>query len=611
MILQLQSEPDRSRRLIRFGGPGVIAIVTLSMLYWSWGTWPDPLVDFGTHLYVPWQLSLGKVLYRDVAYYNGPFSPYFNSLMFRIVGVSIRTLVGVNLLILTATMILAYRLTMRAGGREIAAIGGLTFVLFFGFGQIVLIGNYNWLTPYAHELTHGTALGLLAIACVNAHQRKGTLLWISAAGAAAGCAFLTKAEPAAAALPAIFIQLLAGWWGQRAGRTMIATSTAVIVGSFLAMPVLAWILLSQAMSPTRALAGVLGSWPWVFDRRVTSLAFYQNITGLNDVSGNLATLVRWTLAYAVLLGAGVILGFAARRAARIVSASAFAVVLAGLLWRLHQINWTGMLTPLPICLLIAFCLAAAGVVRRQGEANYLALRAALIVFSILLSAKMGLKPHVYHYGFVLAWPGTIVLVALVASDLPSWIARRGGSGAVVRAIGLAAWSAAVLAILNRDADNFDAKQFTVCQGTPDSFRASSCGLEVQLACDQIGRLIPENGTVAVFPQGLMINYLVRRVNPIPNVNFMPPEVLAVGEDAFIDALQQHPPDLVVVTSSVIQNDFFTLDGRDVYGAKMLRWIKKNYQPVSVVTLPQPLPTIYRFVISRRRTPGSDTQKFNQ
>src|SRR5579885_3012526 len=64
------------------------------MLIWSWGAWPDPLVDFGTHLYVPWQLSVGKVLYRDVAYYNGPLSPYFNALMFKVFGVGLHVLEG-------------------------------------------------------------------------------------------------------------------------------------------------------------------------------------------------------------------------------------------------------------------------------------------------------------------------------------------------------------------------------------------------------------------------------------------------------------------------------------------------------------------------------------
>ena len=36
------------------------------------------MIDFGRELYVPWQLNEGKALYRDIAYFHGPFSPYLN-----------------------------------------------------------------------------------------------------------------------------------------------------------------------------------------------------------------------------------------------------------------------------------------------------------------------------------------------------------------------------------------------------------------------------------------------------------------------------------------------------------------------------------------------------
>lgn len=47
--------------------------LTAILLFFSWRKWPDPLIDFGRELYVPWQLSLGKTLYLDISYFNGPF----------------------------------------------------------------------------------------------------------------------------------------------------------------------------------------------------------------------------------------------------------------------------------------------------------------------------------------------------------------------------------------------------------------------------------------------------------------------------------------------------------------------------------------------------------
>ena len=69
----------------RWAGVGVILIAGVTMLVISWRKWLDPTVDFGRELYVPWQLSQGQVLYRDIAYFNGPLSPYFNALVFVII----------------------------------------------------------------------------------------------------------------------------------------------------------------------------------------------------------------------------------------------------------------------------------------------------------------------------------------------------------------------------------------------------------------------------------------------------------------------------------------------------------------------------------------------
>ena len=59
-----------------------------TLLAFTWRRWPDVLVDFGRELYVPWRLAEGAILYRDVAYFNGPFSPYFNAVLFRVFGTS-------------------------------------------------------------------------------------------------------------------------------------------------------------------------------------------------------------------------------------------------------------------------------------------------------------------------------------------------------------------------------------------------------------------------------------------------------------------------------------------------------------------------------------------
>jgi hypothetical protein len=87
-----------------------------ALLWWSWRQWPDPLVDFGRELYLPWQINAGQVLYRDLASLFGPLSPYVNALWFRLFGPSLMTLAWGNLVIFSATVAGIYHL-VRASRR--------------------------------------------------------------------------------------------------------------------------------------------------------------------------------------------------------------------------------------------------------------------------------------------------------------------------------------------------------------------------------------------------------------------------------------------------------------------------------------------------------------
>ena len=64
----------------------VLVGMTAGWLAISWRKWPDVIVDFGRELYIPWRLSEGAVLYRDVDDVYGPLSQYFNAGLFRLFG---------------------------------------------------------------------------------------------------------------------------------------------------------------------------------------------------------------------------------------------------------------------------------------------------------------------------------------------------------------------------------------------------------------------------------------------------------------------------------------------------------------------------------------------
>ena len=87
-----------------------VFVVGVFMFHISWLKAPDILVDFGRELYVPWQLSEGKLLYKDLVYWNGPVSPYLNALIFSLFGASVHALLAFNVVIIIAITVLLFRL---------------------------------------------------------------------------------------------------------------------------------------------------------------------------------------------------------------------------------------------------------------------------------------------------------------------------------------------------------------------------------------------------------------------------------------------------------------------------------------------------------------------
>ena len=195
----------RGPEWLRWVAPAVIGATALAMFVWSWETWPDVIVDFGRELYVPWRLSAGEVLYRDLAYFNGPLSPYLNSIWFRLFGTSIHVLAFANLAILFALCALMYTLLADIGSRISAFLASLFFVLVFAFSLLGM--NFNYISPYSHEMTHGLALSLAALFFLRQFVRSERMRDVGLSGLCLGLVFLTKPEVFVAALAATVVGL--------------------------------------------------------------------------------------------------------------------------------------------------------------------------------------------------------------------------------------------------------------------------------------------------------------------------------------------------------------------------------------------------------------------
>ena len=200
----------------------------------------------------------------------------------------------------------------------------------------------------------------------------------------------------------------------------------------------------------------------------------------------------------------------------------------------------------------------------------------LTVFALMLMGKMLLNARVAQYGFALAMPAGVVLADAILVTIPAWIAARDGdrNRAIIAAGSLVI---AVVAVhLYMTCCLVAAETFSAGSG-PDEFYADARGTEVNAILKKLDEIDPHGKTLAVFPQGLMLNYLSRRVDPIAVVNLMPPEVLSTGESAVVAMLENSPPDAIVVSGKDVDQDAFVLaDGHYLYARPVLAWVVKHY-----------------------------------
>ena len=104
-----------------FPGParpwiGLAAILALAGLFvtltvTTWLKWGDPVIDTGRELEIPWKIARGELLYRDMVYNYGPFSPYVNAAFIKILGARFTSLAASGLICAALGTVLVVLLT--------------------------------------------------------------------------------------------------------------------------------------------------------------------------------------------------------------------------------------------------------------------------------------------------------------------------------------------------------------------------------------------------------------------------------------------------------------------------------------------------------------------
>ena len=558
------------------------------MLWWTWDKWPDIFIDFGRELYVPWQLSLGEVLYRDIAYFNGPLSPYFNSLWFRLFGPHMVVLILVNVALLFFLIVLVHTLVRRISNRSGAVAASMMFVALFAFGDYDQVANYNYICPYSHEMVHGILLSLGALLCMMAYCENMGMKALCAASLLTGLVFLTKAEIFLALFCSLSMALISTLLLKRATIPTLLKSTLSFSVSMALPPIIAASCMVPVLGPVPALKSVAGSFFYLFTTdKVARLPLYMWGMGTDDVGGNLIKMLTMSAVEASFLAVAALLGILFRYSGRrhpVIPTSVFVLctLVFGYVFRTYWASVIGR--PLPLILLVIAAALTVSLVRRFRSGCFDSRpvqRLAFLTFALVLLGKMLLNSRVDGYGFVLAMPAAMVVTVLIVDWLPGCVSLKGGFGRVSQAAGIAILLVVSGQFVHLTSNHMAAKTVPVSNGS-DTILAYPRGLVANEALAALQSIMNPGETMAVVPEGVMLNYLLRVQNPTPYINFMPPEVLMFGEENMVAAFEAHRPDYIIAVPRPVREYGFQGFGNG-YASRLVAWIGDNYEELKSIS----------------------------
>jgi hypothetical protein len=94
---------------------------------------------------------------------------------------------------------------------------------------------------------------------------------------------------------------------------------------------------------------------------------------------------------------------------------------------------------------------------------------------------------------------------------------------------------------------------------------------------------PPNATLAVLPEGIMVNYLSRRTNPTRFLVWNPVELAMFGQENMVAVFDHNAPDyIMLIHRDGAEYGVKYFGQQPEFGLELMQWIRKNYEEVYLI-----------------------------
>jgi len=465
---------------------------------------------------------------------------------------------------------------------------------------LVITSNYNFVTPYSQQATHGFLVCLALIALLPRWIDSVSYKRSFYVGLLVGLTLVLKPEFILASGLILCVAFL--FRIRRNGVPYIRELLVGFVGIILPTSIL-FCYFTTYLNFNKAFFSASFAWMngLIIWKDEYTAHLLNNFSGMDQPREHLISHIRATaygLALVVTIGLiswliGKLIGKVSSENHQVKlmtkdTSSAVLVIalLSGVAWlALNKITWveTG---PALLGLLLILSLFKAWGWKNACFGSHMpqeeALKALLIVFAGALITRMVLNGRIYQYGFIQASLATLVIVAIIYHDVGAWVKSLSkeatkvglafqGSVLVLSFIGVAL-------IMTQSQRFLQAKTLAIGEGS-DLFYSFPAQISYQ------GELVrtfssalskrPKEETLLVLPEGIMVNYLARKKSPVSDLTLYTNKE---AEARIVQTLDTMNPDWVAVLSRDLTEYGVTRYGsKGQSGEQIISWMKNQYK----------------------------------
>ena len=573
------------------------------LLWKTWLKWPEALIDFSRSLYIPWRMSEGALLYQDVVCNYGPLPLVVQAGGFRLFGPGLDVIVWINIAVTVGIIALIWGIFRTIGNRLSGWLCGVVFVSVFAlpFYPDCVVSLFNYITPYCSQATWGFGGVLMTLFSLLRHRAHGRRRWLFAAGIGLAIAFLDKPELLLAALGVLGLYLglaLLKIWRRGSAAGGVVKGLLGFAGwlgwglaGFLAVYLPVFFIFAHEGGWAYGFSAVNWTLRVFFDpayARAATSHFQDEVQGIDEPWPNLLVHLGWG---GLLLAVCAVVAWAGcqwrkAQAAGWAGEGFVGLILAVIFLVMLLTNWLNIGRSLLVPTVLAALFTVGWALRRgwQGDGEkarepglaLVASAAALLLVRTILNVKIS------NYGFFLSVLAALLMVHVLVFELPSRFGREAKPNGLLQ---LALTMLVLVGAANLgqlSLANYSNRIYPVGTGR-DRFYSyppviNGSGALLNIMIETVEQHFDQVKTVVAFPESMGVNYHLRKIDPVADLQFTPDVLKMAGLDNVLAHLAANPPDAVLIYARDITEYHIPYWGVDEpSGRGIVDWIGKNYR----------------------------------